>query len=74
MANRVIRRKPSRKAHWLFFRNPKNKIVVNIKCKLRKEKKPRHIASEENVRMLYFSPGSPYIPRESFYLHIFNCS
>jgi hypothetical protein len=32
------------------------------------------MASEEKVRMLYFSPGSPYIPREPFILHIFNSS
>jgi hypothetical protein len=44
------------------------------KMKNQKIKKPRHIASEEKVRMFYFSPGSPYIPREPFILHIFNSS
>jgi hypothetical protein len=42
--------------------------------KTQKRKQPRHIASEEKVRMLYFSLGSPYIPSESFILHIFNTS
>jgi hypothetical protein len=39
-----------------------------------RRKKPTHIASEGKVRMVYFSPGSPYIPREPFILHIFNYS
>jgi hypothetical protein len=39
-----------------------------------KRKQPRHVASEVKVRMLYFSPRSPYIPREPFILHIFNYS
>jgi hypothetical protein len=39
-----------------------------------KRKQPRHISSEENVRILYFSPGSPYIPREPFISPIFNSS
>jgi hypothetical protein len=45
-------------------------------CKMQtqKRKQPRHIASEEKIRMLYFSPDSPYIPREPFILHIFNSS
>jgi hypothetical protein len=42
--------------------------------KTQKRKQPRHITSEENVRMLYFSPSSPYIPREPFILRIFNSS
>jgi hypothetical protein len=42
--------------------------------KTQKRKQPRHISLEENVRMLYFSPGSPYIPREPFISHIFNSS
>jgi hypothetical protein len=39
-----------------------------------KRKKPRHIASEEKVRMIYFGLDSPYIPKELFILHIFNSS
>jgi hypothetical protein len=39
-----------------------------------KRKHVRHIASEEKVRILYFSLSSPYIPREPFILHIFNSS
>jgi hypothetical protein len=42
--------------------------------KTQKIKQPRHIASEEKVRMIYFSLCSPYIPREPFILHIFNSS
>jgi hypothetical protein len=42
--------------------------------KTQKRKQPRHIASEEKVRMIYFSPDSPYITREPFILHIFNSS
>jgi hypothetical protein len=60
--------------HWLFFKNLKNEIVVNVKMQTQKRKQPRHIASEEKVKMIYFSPGSPYIPREPFILHIFNSS
>jgi len=36
--------------------------------KTEKRKQPRHIASVEKVRMLYFSPSSPYIPSEPFIL------
>jgi hypothetical protein len=39
-----------------------------------KIKQPRHITSNEKVRIIYFSLGSPYIPREPFILHIFNSS
>jgi len=42
--------------------------------KTQKRKQPRNTASEEKVGMLYFSPGSLYIPREPFILHIFNSS
>jgi hypothetical protein len=42
--------------------------------KTQKRKQPRLIALEKNVRILYFSPGSPYISREPFILHIFNSS
>jgi hypothetical protein len=39
-----------------------------------KIKQTRQVASEEKVRILYLSPGSPYILREPFILHIFNSS
>ena len=50
------------------------KSCRECKMQTQKRKQPRHIASEKKVRMLYFSPGSPYIPREPFILHIFNSS
>jgi hypothetical protein len=45
------------------------------KCKLQtqKIKQMRHRASEEKVRILYLSVGSPYILREPFiYIYLIN--
>ena len=47
---------------------------MKVKCKLKKIKQKRYVASEEKVRILYLSPGSPYILREPFILNIFNSS
>jgi hypothetical protein len=58
----------------IVFQKTLKMKLRECKMKTQKRKQPRHITSEENVRMLYFSPSSPYIPREPFILRIFNSS
>jgi hypothetical protein len=52
----------------VILQKPYKQNCHGCKMKTQKRKQPRHIASVEKVRMLYFSPSSPYIPSEPFIL------